>query len=144
MKLKPIDSYSADAYLKYITEQAKKAVTKLRNPWISYDGQIFHSRAERDRYTDLKYLEQMGQIEGFKRLHLVKLMINDILITTWRCDFIVYLPGGERRFESCIENYTSEYLIKKRLFKVIYAADIFEPKLKPPKPKAPKKFYNKV
>jgi hypothetical protein len=134
---------SAD-YLAHMAAQTQKKA-KYLNKWVKFEGQNFQSQAECDRYQVLLLQMKAGFIFDLERQKLFKLMINGVLITTYRCDFFYKTLEGGFKVEDVKGFITEEYLIKKRLMKVIYVIDISEPNLSTPATKRSrnKAFYKK-
>jgi hypothetical protein len=125
------DTLTGPEYIAYMAAKSAKG-TKYGNKWVQCDGHNFQSGLERDRYLELKYMLQQGLIASFTRQKLYKFIINGVLITTWRADFVVKTNEGGTRVEDVKGYITDEYLIKKRLMKACYGIEIYEPNLKAP------------
>ncbi len=133
---------SAREYLEYQVAKAQRDAKKggkYANKWVLYDGINFQSTAEKERYAVLKMQQQRGEIKGFKRQYLFRFIINNVQITTYRCDFVVYTNEGGHRVEDVKGFITDEYLMKKRLLKALYGFEIYEPNLAFPATKRTRK-----
>ena len=141
---KRTDLMTSNEYLAHMALQSVKK-SKYGNKWVKYDGHSFQSQAECDHYKKLMLQLQAGQIIGFERQKLFKLAINELLICTYRCDFFIKTLEGGYQVHDIKGFISDEYLIKKRLMKVIYNIDIIEPNLKEAATKRSRsrKFYNK-
>lgn len=136
------DLMSSAEYLAHMAAKALKP-SKYLNKWVKVDNQNFQSQAEADRYMVLNNWVRMGMIPQFERQKLFKLVINGVMITTYRCDFYYRTKEGGHVIEDVKGFITEEYLIKKRLMKVIYGVDIKEPNLATPATKRSRKRYFK-
>jgi hypothetical protein len=137
---KPTDQMTSQEYLDYQVKLASKKKSKYSNKWVKYDGINFQSLAERNRYVELVNMKAAGAIKDFKRQVLFKFIINGVLVTTYRCDFVVYTIEGGHRVEDVKGVITDEYLLKKRLMKAIYKVDVIEPNLAEPATKRSRSF----
>lgn len=73
------------------------------------DGILFDSKAEAERYNDLRLLERSGEIQSLKRQQRFQFQ-NGV---TWRIDF-VYTEAGHTVYEDVKGYKTQEYLIKRQ------------------------------
>lgn len=90
------------------------------------NGIWFPSTAEANFYLKILPLERNGvQIE---RQVVYKLEVNEILITTYRADFVLTWPDGKKEVYDVKGFKTEEYKIKRRLMLAVYGIDIIEPK----------------
>jgi len=135
---------SAQEYIEYKAAQAAKKPGKYNNKWVMYDGINFQSAAERNRYIALKHLEASGEIKRFTRQRKFQFIVNEVLITSYTCDFVVYTNEGGIRVEDVKGTITDEYLIKKRLMLALYDVQIYEPNLSAPATRASRHKYKSV
>ena len=71
---------------------------KYNNRKTEREGITFDSKAEADRYTQLRVLEQFGQIVGLQRQVKFPLMVGAVKLGDYIADF-VYLKDGVRVIE---------------------------------------------
>ena len=71
---------------------------KYNNRKTEREGITFDSKAEADRYTQLRVLEQFGQIVGLHRQVKFPLMVGAVKLGDYIADF-VYLKDGVRVIE---------------------------------------------
>lgn len=100
-----------------------------RNKWnakrTEVDGFVFDSKKEARRYSELKMLEQSGQISNLRLQVPYPLKVNASLITTYIADF-VYIEAGNEVVEDVKGKRTREYIIKKKLMQAVYRIAIHE------------------
>ncbi len=107
----------------------KKKKRKYRNVPTLRDGILFDSKAEADRWSDLKLLEMAGEISDLKRQVLYKFYVNGMLICGYRCDFRYRDREGKWVVEDVksVETRRSRtYRIKFKLMKALYKIKIKE------------------
>lgn len=99
-----------------------KKCNKYRNNKVTYDGIIFDSKKEAQRYAELKLLERTGRIKELRR-QVPFTLIPKILDQNGKClqrackyyaDF-VYKFNGKLVVEDTKGVRTAEYKIKKKL-----------------------------
>jgi len=90
------------------------------------DGIKFHSTWEADRYSELKTLVRIGEIENLCLQVKYELHVNEELICNYIADFVYVDGNGERIVEDAKGVKTPEYKLKKKLMKAIYDIDIYE------------------
>ena len=98
---------------------------KYHNIRTEVDGIVFDSKKESARYSDLKLLLQAGAISDLKLQVSFPLVVNDVKIGVYRCDF-AYDENGHRKIEDVKGVKTKEYVIKKKLMLALYGIEIFE------------------
>lgn len=91
------------------------------------DGIEFDSKAEANRYSELKLLQRSGEIKDLEIQVKFPLVVNDIKIATYIADFV---------YRDCATNAvvvedskgfrTRDYRIKKKLMLAIHRITIFE------------------
>ena len=96
---------------------------KYRNKKSEYEGIIFDSKGERDRYIFLKRMESLGLIQDLKRQVTFKLFANEKLI----CKLIADFRYNKNNID-VVEDYkgllTPVFRLKQKLFKANYGFDI--------------------
>ena len=105
-----MEHWTPEEYRNYINRKEKKG--KYRNQKTEVDGHVFDSKAEADRYSNLKLMERSGLIKGF--------MIQPSFYLTagirYRADFLVCGADGNIWAEDVKGIETKEFKIKKKLF----------------------------
>ena len=91
--------------------------------WV--DGIRFASGGEARRYSQLKVLQQAGEISDLELQVKFKLVVNGILITTYICDYR-YVQDGKTIVEDHKGVRTRVYIMKSRLMKAIHGITILE------------------
>lgn len=81
-----------------------------------YDGIMFHSKRERNRYIELNLLKKAQQILFFLRQTPFHLPGN----VKYLCDFVVFWTDGNITFEDVKGFKTDEYIIKKKMVEDLY------------------------
>ena len=107
---------------------------KYGNHKTEYDGIVFDSKAECDRYKVLKALEIQGIIKGLEMQKTYKLVKGrwsngKPFSASYKADF-VYSLDGEIIVEDVKGYKTETYLLKKKLMKVLYGIEIVEVRAK--------------
>jgi hypothetical protein len=64
------------------------------------DGISFDSQRESEVYGDLKLLEKAGRISGFERQRKFNLIVNGVIIGTYRADFAFIDHDQDGRFRA--------------------------------------------
>lgn len=100
-------------------------LTKYRNKKIEFDGLIFDSKKEAERYQELKLLELFGQIRNLKTQE--KFLILDKIPGVQRASYyiadFVYQSKTETGWENIIEDVKSKatktqvYQLKKKIMR---------------------------
>ena len=92
---------------------------------IEVDGYVFASKAEARRYSELKLMEQAGEIDGLVMQPVFPIIINNIKVAKYIADFSYYL--GEQKITEDVKGVrTPVYKLKKRLVEAIYGITIAE------------------
>lgn len=120
-------SITAKEYLDSI--EANKPIGKYKNKKIKVDGINFDSMKEAAYYGKLKMIKASGEILDFKRQIRFPLKINEVLITTYVADFVLYYAGGKMVVVDVKSEFTKKlpvYRIKKNLMRAIYQIEIKE------------------
>lgn len=102
------------AEYKELTCQSK---TKHGNQKTVVDGMTFDSRLEADRYSELKLLEQAGEIQGFGCQPSFRIGKGG---TRYRPDFIVCGKDGDIWVEDAKGFETAGFKAKKREWAAVY------------------------
>lgn len=134
------------SYPFYLNRNSAESLKKYGNKKIEYDGITFDSKKEARRYSQLKMLQQAGQISGLelqKSFELVpaqyetyerygktgkKLKDGKRCIeksVTYKADF-VYYENGALVVEDTKGMRTTEYIIKRKLMLYVHGIRIKE------------------
>lgn len=100
-------------------------VSKYRAVRTEVDGIKFASKKEAQRYQQLRLLERAGKISGLLLQTKFRLIVQDVLVCSYVCDF-QYLEDGRVVIEDSKGFKTPEYKIKKKLMKALYGIEIRE------------------
>lgn len=93
------------------------------------DGIKFASQAEARRYQELKILEASGEIKDLKLQHKFPIMVNEIKVCVYICDFIYREVSINRVVVEDVKGVkTPEYRLKKKLMFACYGIEIRETK----------------
>ena len=108
---------------------------KYGNHKTIVDGITFDSKAEANRYLELKALELKGIIKGLERQKTYKLVkgrwpsTGKPFSASYKADF-VYTLDGEIVVEDVKGYKTEAYVLKKKLMMALYGIEIREVKAK--------------
>jgi len=107
--------------------------TKYRAVKTVVLGITFDSKAEAARYVELKALENKGKIKNLELQAEFELVPKQKLSTgkteravKYKADFIYELPDGKKVCEDVKGVKTKEYIIKRKLMKLIHNIEILE------------------
>jgi|TARA_R100000149_G_scaffold382_2_gene117 formylmethanofuran dehydrogenase subunit E-like metal-binding protein len=95
-----------------------KNFSKFNNKPTIVDGHRFASKKEAQRYNDLKYLQQAGQIAQLKLQPRFDLIVNELKVGTYVGDFqYVVTSTGEEIVEDVKSPATTTplYKLKKKI-----------------------------
>lgn len=100
---------------------------------VEIDGRKFDSRAEGRRYSELKLLEQAGEISGLKCQVRFPLDVNGMHVADYIADFQYYEHLADRPTVEDVKGYKkggayAVFSLKKKLLKAIYDIDVKETK----------------
>lgn len=95
------------------------------------DGIFFHSRAEGERYLQLKALQEQGEIENLKLQPSYECVVKNQKITTYRADFKYdVIDDRGHTIKAVVEDVkgmlTDIYKLKKKLVEACYDIKILE------------------
>lgn len=101
---------------------------KFNNKKTVIDGKTFDSKKEATRYTHLKLLQQVGQIEDLKTQVKYDMVVNGVKVCAYYADF-EYVE----KMQIVVEDVKSEvtrklpvYRLKKKLMLALHGIDIKE------------------
>lgn len=105
-----LERWTIEDYKKYLERGAGER--KYRNQKTEVDGHIFDSRAEADRYEELKLLVRSGEIKGFAIQPSFFLSPG----IRYRPDFLVCGADDRIWIEDVKGFSTKEFKLKQKLF----------------------------
>lgn len=101
--------------------------SKFGNKRCQSGGLTFDSQAERERWLILRQLEEQGRIKDLRRQVKFDLVVNGVLITTWRCDFqYVDCDTNEQVVEDVKGKANDRWPMKKKLMLAVHGIDVRE------------------
>jgi hypothetical protein len=103
---------------------------KFKSIRTKIDGIVFHSKAEAQRYCELKLKEKFGLILDLETQPVYKLIVNGQLICKYIPDFRYKFPSGKSIVEDFKGKITHAHTIKKKLMKAVHGIEILETKKK--------------
>jgi hypothetical protein len=107
--------------------------SKYGNTKVTYNGMIFDSKGERDRYFYLQEAERQGKIQSLKHQVSYDLVVNGEKICRYIADFEYYknrvvVTSHSVGLECIVEDFkgfkTPEYKLKEKLMKAIHGITI--------------------
>lgn len=118
---------SPKQYREMMAAKSRPSNSKFRNTWTEVDGINFQSKTEADYYGRLKLRKRGGYIKDFQRGVLFTLVVNKVIICTYRADFVIEHQDGSRSVidvkGDATENVYS-FKIKKKLMKALFNIEI--------------------
>jgi hypothetical protein len=105
-------------------------MNKLHAQKVEVDGFVFASKAEARRYSDLKMMENNGDIRDLSLQHKFPCIVNDIKVCTYIADF-VYREADGRLVVEDVKGYRggstyAAYRIKAKLVEACFGIRIVE------------------
>jgi len=101
---------------------------KYRNSPLRIGELRFDSKAEANRYQDLRLLEQARTITGLKLQPRFALNVNGVHVCDYISDFEFYENG--RRIVEDVKGYrTRDFIIKKKLMLAVFGIEVRETRL---------------
>lgn len=97
---------------------------KYGNEKTDVDNIRFDSKAESQRYGELKMMERGGLIHGFEMQVPYDLEVNGVLICKYIADFVITWPDGLVTVEDVKGVQTPEFKLKKKLMWAIHGIEI--------------------
>jgi hypothetical protein len=93
------------------------------------DGITFASRAEANRYSELKLLEAAGEISRLELQPKYPLVVNGVKVAEYRGDFL-YIQDGHKVLEDVKGAHKSAaytiFRVKKKLMLACYGIEVLE------------------
>jgi hypothetical protein len=107
--------------------EARSVTHKYNAIPTTVDGRKFPSRAEANRYGELKLMEKAGVICGLELQPKYKCYVNGLLVCTYAGDFRYRDNDTRELVIEDVKGYkTPVYKLKKKLVKACYGIDIYE------------------
>lgn len=118
----PIARISASEYREQASKPAKR---KYRNEPVVIDGIRFDSKREGAYYAELKIREKAGEVASVERQKTFILQINNVLVGTYRADFVFYDNGQKRWRTVDVKGFeTKEFKRTKRLMRACHGIEV--------------------
>jgi hypothetical protein len=92
---------------------------KFNNKRTEYGGKMYDSKREATYAQNLDWRIKAGEILKWDRQESIKLIVNGVLVTTYRVDFVVTLPNGVKEYHEVKGMITPEAKIKMKLFEAL-------------------------
>lgn len=125
------DKMSAAEYRDTVANKNKPSGSMFGNTWTKIDGINFQSKAEAQYYGRLKMRVLAKNIKSFECGVLYSLVVNKILICTYRADFVITHNDGTRSVvdvkSSATENVYS-FKLKVKLMKALFGITVITEK----------------
>jgi len=96
-----------------------KRRSKYGNEIVTYEGEVFHSKAELNRWKELKLLEAAKEITELERQPEFPLQIYGEVVCKYVGDF-AYKERGQPTVEDVKGFPTDVYKLKRKLFEILY------------------------
>lgn len=94
-------------------------MNKYRNQKVMIDGELFDSKGEADRWSQLKLLERARVVQSISRQPRFIMLVNGSEICELRADF-AYYESGRQVIEDFKGMMTTEFRLKLKLFKALH------------------------
>lgn len=94
-------------------------MNKYRNQKIMVDGELFDSKGEADRFSQLKLLERAKVVSCVSRQPRFIMSVNGREVCELRADF-AYYENGRQVIEDFKGMMTTEFRLKLKLFKALH------------------------
>lgn len=109
-------------------EAPKPKKSKYLSRWVEVDGEKFQSEFEANHWIKLRLMQQTGEISDLKRQRPFPLVVNGVLIYTYKADF-VYIENGKQVVVDTKSAQTAKlasYRIAKKLMLALHGIEIVE------------------
>jgi len=94
-------------------------MNKYRNQKVMLDGELFDSKGEADRWSQLRLLERARVVQSISRQPRFIMSVNGCEICELRADF-AYYESGRQIIEDFKGMMTTEFRLKLKLFKALH------------------------
>ncbi len=103
------------------------SLSKYHSVRVEYDGHVFDSKLESNRYIDLMLLQRAGEIKDLEMQVKYDLIVNGMKIAAYIADFrYVDCATGATIVEDTKGFRTRDYKIKAKLMQAIHGITIQE------------------
>jgi hypothetical protein len=119
--------YNSKEYREKIAGKDKPSNSLFGNTWTVIDDIKFQSKAEAEYYGRLKLRKRAGNIKNFRRAVLYSLVVNGVLICTYRADFVIEHNNGDQSVIDVKSEATEgvySFRLKKKLMKALFNIDV--------------------
>ncbi|MCP1674142.1 hypothetical protein J2T57_001244 [Natronocella acetinitrilica] len=123
-------------------EGVKPRPSKMGNRKTTINGQVFDSGWEAERYLQLRADEASGLITDLRTQVAFAIIINDMHVCDYVCDFAYLDADGEAVVEDAKGYLTPMYRLKKKLMRAVHGIEIresYRPKKTPRSGRPPRK-----
>lgn len=100
-----------------------ESTSRQGNVWTTIEGIKFQSKAEANRYLQLRTLERAGQIQKLERQIKYSLIAGGILCTQYVADFR-YIENGKEIVEDVKGQILPDFKIKYMLMKGLLGIEV--------------------
>ena len=91
------------------------------------DGIEFDSKAEAERYSELRWLEKAGKIKNLERQPRYDLEVNGVKIGFYKADFRYWDQASSQQIVEDVKGMrTPVFAIKAKLMKALHRVEIVE------------------
>lgn len=104
-------------------------VSKYRNKRTRVDGHTLDSKAEAQRYRDLRLMEHAGQVRHLRVHPSYKIDVNGVHVCRYVADFaydLLQADGWTPVVEDVKGHKTAVYKLKRKLMRAVHGIDIWE------------------
>lgn len=113
-----------------LAKLGKRSARIKSQPIATEDGR-FDSKAEYERWCELKLLAVAGQITGLRRQVAYPFVVNGTKICSYFADYVYTDSASQKEIvEDCKGHLTEVYLLKKKMMRAFYGIEILETKPK--------------
>lgn len=104
-----------------------KTKTKYGNKRTEFDGHVFASQKEANRYAELKLLLRAGKIRDMRLQPKYKIVVGDVQVCTYIADFAYFdTQKNKDVVEDAKGMRTPVYRLKKKLMWAVFGIEIME------------------
>jgi hypothetical protein len=113
----------------FLSQPKDKKPSKYRNQRTACNGIQFDSHKEAERYQELLWMQQAGQISGLECQPRYDLIVNGQSLGFYRGDFRYKEVATDKSITEDVKSpatKTAVYRLKKKLVKALYGVEIIE------------------
>lgn len=104
-----------------------KRSARIKSQAIATEDGRFDSKAEYERWCELKLLAVAGQISNLRRQVAYPFVVNGTKICSYFADYVYTDSTSQKEIvEDCKGHLTEVYLLKKKMMKAFYGIEILE------------------